>query len=152
MCVFAISVFPECCRTRWGDSRLSEERRLLHLRASAQVPHRFSQGGGAEAGPVVRLVSLPDPTPKSPLWGQEHVQLCAGLVLVQFRTPTPHFNEIYWHLVWEGDPVPLDGLRSQSSLWPFLACGFLLSDLLNGVVLYWTPTEPHTHTHPDSDA
>lgn len=33
---------------------------------------------------------------------------------------------------------------------PFLACGFLLSDLLNDVVLYLTHTEPlaqpHTHT------
>lgn len=50
-----LSVVPERCRTRGGDSRLSEEKHLLHLWASAQVPHRFSQGGGAEAGSVVRL-------------------------------------------------------------------------------------------------
>lgn len=38
--------------------------------------------------------------------------------------------------------------------WPFLALGFLLSDLLNDVMLYLTHTEStHTHTfrHADSD-
>lgn len=53
--MFVLSVVPECCGTRGGDSRLSEEKHLLHLWATAQVPHRFSQGGGAEAGTVVRL-------------------------------------------------------------------------------------------------
>lgn len=156
MSVFLISVFPACCRTRWGDSRLSEEHRLPHLRASAQVPHGFSQGGGAEVGPVVRLITLPNSLPKSPC-RVESTRRVFGLIWVQFIATSYHpffffffFNEIYWHLVWEGDPVPSDDPRSyhlhgnrHAAPWPAFSCPWvLLSDLLNDVVLYLT----HTHT------
>lgn len=107
--LFVISVFSECCRAGWGDSRLSEEHNPVHLRASAQIPHRLSQGGGAATSSVVRFCL----SPHLSLQGFEHIQWCVGLVLVQFLTSyTLLFNEFFWHLVWEGNSVPLDDLRS----------------------------------------
>ena len=77
-----LPVFPECCGTRWGDSRLPEEHHPLHFRASAQVPRRFSQGGGAEAGSVVRLISLPDCVHSLQGWEQAPVIRCLGLASI----------------------------------------------------------------------
>lgn len=69
ICVFFLTlVLPERCRARRGHSRVCEERRLLHLWASAQVPHRFSQGGGAAAGAVVRQKAQKIPFLPLPLY------------------------------------------------------------------------------------
>ncbi len=133
MCVFVISVFPECCRPRRGDSRLSEEHRLLHLRSPAQVPHRFSQGGGAEAGLVVRLYFRFQTRSKKSQQGQEHTSIDVVVWLYsklsQLLHPPFFFNEFYWHLVWEDDPVPVDDPRSyrlhgnsHAAPWPAFSC------------------------------
>lgn len=102
-----MSVVPERCRAGRDDSRLPKKRPLRHLRASAQVPHRFSQGGGAETGSVVRLPTTPPQTTPS--------LNVSTSVFISFG-PNDQFLSwlwyIYWHSAWEGTSVPSDDLRS----------------------------------------
>lgn len=108
-------VFPEGRGTRRSNSWLPEGCGPLHFWAATQVPRGVSQGGGAEAGPVVRLLSLPPPKPGFPcrvkdklshmllwFWSSSSHRLCSGF----------YFNDFYWHTAWEGNPIPLGVLTS----------------------------------------
>lgn len=88
-------VVPQCGWTGWGNPWHPEELASLHLRAAPQVPHWFSQRGGAEAGSMVRLIWLSNHKPHT--WGASNKVWC-NLFFSNF----PLWLQINWpfHFQW----------------------------------------------------